>query len=72
MPAALDTAKIIAAKSKPIAIMAKECVNEAFESGLQRGLQFERRVFHSTFGTHDRREGMKAFSEKRTPDFKHQ
>lgn len=52
--------------------MAKECVNEAFESGLQRGLQFERRVFHSTFGTHDRREGMKAFSEKRTPDFKHQ
>lgn len=34
VPAALETAKTIASKSKPISIMAKECVNEAFESGL--------------------------------------
>ena len=52
--------------------MAKEVVNEAFESGLQRGLVFERRVFHSTFGTYDRKEGMNAFSEKRDPAFKHE
>jgi enoyl-CoA hydratase/carnithine racemase len=67
---ALKTAKTIASKSKPVVVMAKECVNEALESGLQRGLKFERRIFHSTFGTHDRREGMKAFSEKRAPEFK--
>ena len=45
--------------------MAKECVNQAFESSLQQGLKYERRVFHSTFGTKDRREGMTAFAEKR-------
>ena len=69
---AVKTAHVIASKSKPIAIMAKECVKESQESGLERGLNFERRLFHSTFGTHDRKEGMAAFSEKRTPDFKHE
>ena len=68
---ALKTARVIASKSQPIVRMAKECVNEALESGLQRGLLFERRIFHSTFGTHDRKEGMNAFAEKRQPDFKH-
>jgi enoyl-CoA hydratase len=71
VPSALETAKKISKQSKPIAIMAKEVVNEALESGLQRGLVFERRVFHSTFGTNDRREGMKAFSEKREAVFTH-
>ena len=35
------------------------------EESLQNGLKFERRVFHSTFGTEDRKEGMQAFVEKR-------
>jgi enoyl-CoA hydratase len=30
---------------------------------------YERRVFHSLFGTHDQREGMAAFLEKRSPKF---
>ena len=72
VPSALETAKKISKQSKPVAIMAKECVNEAMESGLQRGLVFERRVFHSTFGTYDRREGMLAFTEKREAAFKHE
>ena len=50
--------------------MAKECVNQAFESTLQSGLKFERRVFHATFATEDRREGMTAFKEKRKPEWK--
>jgi enoyl-CoA hydratase len=33
-------------------------------------VRFERRVFHSIFGTHDQREGMAAFVEKRKPEFK--
>jgi enoyl-CoA hydratase/carnithine racemase len=62
---ALKMGRKISAQSKPITIMAKECVNEAFESGLQQGLKYERRVFHATFATNDRREGMNAFAEKR-------
>jgi len=48
-----------------INIMAKEAVNRAFETTLQEGLLFERRMFHTTFSTNDRKEGMSAFAEKR-------
>lgn len=67
---ALKVARKIASYSKPITMMAKEAVNEAFESGLQNGLKFERRIFHSTFGTKDREEGMTAFVEKRKAEWK--
>jgi enoyl-CoA hydratase/carnithine racemase len=62
---ALKMGRKIAAQSKPIAIMAKEVVKEAFETSLEQGLKYERRVFHSTFATNDRKEGMTAFAEKR-------
>ena len=63
-------AKIIAAKS-PIAVkLAKESVNKAFETTLDEGLQFERKNFYLTFASEDQKEGMKAFVEKRAPDFK--
>lgn len=61
----LKVARKIASMSKPTAIMAKEAVNAAFETGLQDGLKYERRIFHSTFATNDRKEGMTAFAEKR-------
>lgn len=61
----LKVARKIASMSKPTTIMAKEVVNQAFETGLQEGLKYERRVFHSTFATQDRKEGMTAFAEKR-------
>uniref|UniRef100_A0A7E4VKM0 Probable enoyl-CoA hydratase, mitochondrial n=1 Tax=Panagrellus redivivus TaxID=6233 RepID=A0A7E4VKM0_PANRE len=57
----------IAANSPLIVQMAKEGVNRAFETTLQEGLLFERRLFHTTFATNDRKEGMSAFAEKRTP-----
>jgi enoyl-CoA hydratase len=49
--------------------MAKEAVNQAFETGLAEGLRFERRLFHATFATADQKEGMAAFAEKRKPQF---
>ncbi|KAI8867441.1 ClpP/crotonase [Ramicandelaber brevisporus] len=67
---AVKTAGKIAAMSQPMVQMAKEAVNQSFELSLQQGLLFERRLFHSTFGTHDQREGMSAFVEKRKADFK--
>ena len=71
MEEALDAATVIASMSLPSVMMAKECVNRAFESSLNEGLLFERRVFHSLFATEDQKEGMAAFTEKRKPDFKH-
>jgi enoyl-CoA hydratase len=70
VPAALDLAARIAAMP-PLAVMAaKEAVNRAFELSLEAGLEFERRNFFLLFGSEDQREGMAAFLEKRTPDFK--
>ena len=68
---ALRAAEVIASKSKPAAMMAKEAVNAAFETGLAQGVLFERRLFHSLFATEDQKEGMAAFSEKRQPEFRH-
>ncbi|SDS68240.1 short chain enoyl-CoA hydratase [Halopseudomonas litoralis] len=67
----LKTAKVIAEKSLPSVMMTKECVNRVFETNLAEGVRFERRVFHSIFATADQTEGMKAFAEKRKPNFKH-
>lgn len=66
----MDIAQIIAAMSLPSVMMAKECVNRAFESSLEEGLHFERRNFHALFATADQTEGMTAFVEKRQPNFK--
>lgn len=68
---AVKAASKIAALSKPILYMAKECVNRAFETTLAEGVFFERRMFHASFGTEDQKEGMAAFAEKRKPAFKH-
>jgi enoyl-CoA hydratase len=70
LPEALKAAETIASKSLPSVLMAKEAVNRAFEVTLNEGLRFERRVFSSLFATHDQKEGMAAFAEKRKPDFK--
>src|SRR5690242_6355226 len=70
MEEACEAAEAIAGMSMPSVMMAKECVNRAFETGLTEGIRFERRLFHSLFSTEDQKEGMAAFVEKRAPDFK--
>jgi len=69
---ALETAAKIASFSQPVVALTKEAVNAAYETGLQQGVIFERRLFHSTFGTKDQKEGMAAFVEKRKPNFTHE
>jgi enoyl-CoA hydratase len=70
MEEALAMAATIASMSRPAAMLAKECVNRAYETTLAEGIRFERRVFHSTFALEDQKEGMAAFVEKRKPSFK--
>jgi enoyl-CoA hydratase len=62
---ALKTAAVIAGMA-PLAVKAnKEMVNVAYETTLQQGVLFERRLFHGLCGTDDQKEGMAAFVEKR-------
>jgi enoyl-CoA hydratase len=68
---AVKTAQTIAKLSRPVAMMAKEAVNRAYETTLSEGIRFERRLFHALFGTADQKEGMAAFAEKRQPNFTH-
>jgi enoyl-CoA hydratase len=68
---ALAAAGKIAAYSLPVAMMAKEAVNRAYETTLSEGVHFERRMFHAAFALEDQKEGMAAFVEKRKPSFKH-
>jgi len=69
---AMAAAVTIADLSQPIVMMVKDAVNRAYETTLSEGVQYERRMFHSTFGTEDQKEGMKAFIEKRPAQFKNQ
>ena len=68
---ALAAATVIAGFSLPSVMMAKEAVNRAYESPLAEGVLFERRGFHSLFATHDQKEGMAAFLERRAARFLH-
>ncbi len=67
---ALAAAQTICEFSGPSVMMAKECVNRAYEGPLAEGIQFERRLFHSLFATEDQKEGMDAFVAKRKPAFR--
>lgn len=67
---AMAAAAKIASYSQPIVMMAKETVNRAQETSLAEGARFERRLFLAMFATEDQKEGMKAFIEKRKPDFR--
>ncbi|KQQ55969.1 enoyl-CoA hydratase [Pseudomonas sp. Leaf127] len=67
---AMKAAATIAEKSLPVAMMVKESVNRAFEVSLAEGIRFERRIFHAVFASHDQKEGMAAFIDKRPPLFK--
>jgi len=70
MSEAMEAAKAIAGMGAPSVMIAKEQVNRAFETTLEEGLRFERRTFYSLFATDDQKEGMRAFTEKRAPEFK--
>jgi enoyl-CoA hydratase len=69
MDEALALAELIAAKP-PLAIAAaKELMNIALDDAQEVGLARELEAFAQSFATHDQREGMAAFFEKRPATF---
>ena len=71
MEEAMAVAEKISSYSLPVAMMAKEAINRAYETTLSEGVRYERRLFHATFALEDQKEGMAAFVEKRKPKFRH-
>ena len=66
---AMRLASVIASRP-PLAVrLGKEAVNQAMEVGLAAGLDFERKLFYLLFASEDKREGMRAFLEKRAGHF---
>src|SRR5882672_8102251 len=69
MDEAFKVVEAIANMSLPAVLAGKEAINAAFETTLSEGIRFERRTFHALFATHDQKEGMAAFVEKRPAKF---
>lgn len=68
---AMDVAREIAGYSLMATMVNKEAVDQAFETTLQAGIDYERRLLWASFTTDDCNEGMNAFLEKRKPQWKH-
>jgi len=69
MPEAMKMAAEIAGFGRVSTILGKEAVNAAYETTMTTGLQYEKRLFYSLFGTNDKQEGMDAFVNKRKAVF---
>ena len=66
----LQTAMAIAANA-PVAVrQARQAIHRGLQMSLADGLAFEIEAYHRTVPTADRREGVRAFVEKRKPEFK--
>jgi enoyl-CoA hydratase len=69
LEATLETAGTIASFSKVVVVAAKEVVNKSQDMGIREGVEYERRIFHSLFGSQDQKIGMKAFAEKKKAEW---
>lgn len=67
---AMKSAQKVSEKSALTVMAVKEAVNRSYETTLREGLLFERRMFHAMFALEDQKEGMAAFLEKRSPQFR--
>lgn len=71
----LERAMAVAAEIADHSLMAtmlnKDAVDQAFETSLKAGVDYERRLLWASFASADRDEGMGAFLEKRQPDWTH-
>jgi enoyl-CoA hydratase len=67
---AIEIANKIRANSQLAVRFAKSAINRGIETDLETGMEIERDLFGLCFANEDQKEGMKAFLEKRKPEFK--
>lgn len=65
-----NLAKKIASKAQVAVRAAKTAIDKGYQMSLRDGLAFEAKCFGEVCNTEDKNEGVKAFIEKRTPQFK--
>ncbi len=70
MERVLETGGVLAKKSAVALSAAKDATNRALQGDLAAGLSYEAILFAALFATEDQKEGMRAFAEKREPNFK--
>jgi len=70
MPSALKMAKTIASRAPQAIGFAKQAINQGYDRSQIEGISFEAELFAKTFTTEDHSEGLRAFIEKRAPQFK--
>ena len=61
----------MAQRSQVAVRLAKDAINQAYETTLSAGLAYERGNFLVAFASEDKAEGMRAFMEKRKAQWKH-
>ena len=69
LEAAMEDARGFASGPRAALAAAKKAIRAATESPTAAGLSREKDLFVELFGSHDQREGMRAFLEKRAPRF---
>jgi enoyl-CoA hydratase len=69
MPTAMKLAETLAARAPVALSLAKRAINHGHDLSLKEGLKLEAELFGKTFETQDHNEGIKAFIEKRQPNF---
>jgi enoyl-CoA hydratase len=67
---AMDMAGKIASKAQIAVRYSKMAINRGIETDLETAIVFENQIFALCFATEDQKEGMNAFVEKRSPNFK--
>lgn len=69
MTKAMAKAEVITLRGPLALFMAKQAINGGYDGPQGMGMQLEAQQFSKTFETRDHEEGIKAFMEKRKPDF---
>jgi enoyl-CoA hydratase/carnithine racemase len=70
VPGAIETARLIASNAPLSTRQIKQSVSRGLRMSLGDGLAFEIEAYNRLVATEDRHEGVRAFNEKRRPDFK--
>lgn len=70
MNKSMEIAEKICSKAQMAVRYSKAAINRGYETDLETGMSIEKDLFGLCFATEDQKEGMTAFLEKRSPEYK--